>query len=247
MMHRILTVVCLFACMQCSMNNTEIPSDSTQLLLVLTDSVNATKGELVYFNKSTIGEWKKVEGDIPIVVGRKGLAWGIGLHSELSFDGFTQKKEGDGRSPAGIFYLGAVFGYEDNIDVKMPFIHVDDVTECVDDRKSNYYNQVIKTTDLVQINQKPDWDSSEQMREYGEFYEQGIIVYHNMNPIEYGKGSCIFIHNWKESDDTTAGCTAMEPQNLSKVINWLDESTKPVFVQLTKQAHAKLKSSWGLP
>lgn len=231
----------------CSKPETPIPKESSQLILVLTDSVNSTTGSLVYFDRISSTEWMPKNTAFPIVLGRKGLAWGIGLHQERSYSGFSSKKEGDGRSPAGVFSLSAVFGYEFNPTIKMPFILVDDVTECVDDLKSKYYNQVLKTTDLVENKNEVDWNSSEKMSEYGVSYEQGIIVDHNVNPIEKGKGSCIFIHNWHKSTDTTAGCTALEPKELREIISWLDETQHPILVQLTVQAYSELKEKWVLP
>ena len=46
---------------------------------------------------------------IPAVVGRNGLAWGRGVRTDLPA-GEPQKREGDGRAPAGIFKLGPAFG-----------------------------------------------------------------------------------------------------------------------------------------
>ena len=85
------------------------------------------------------------------------------------------------------------------------------------------------------------------MRSFVGYYEQGIIVDHNVNPIVKGRGSCIFIHNWKTENDVTAGCTAMIPKDLTNLIHWLSIEKKPVLAQLTLQQYDELKAMWALP
>src|SRR5262249_11363426 len=84
---------------------------SRQLVLVTTDGWDAVGGEMRRYERDTIkDQWKAVGEKIPVVVGRNGMAWGKGLHGDAIGDG-PVKKEGDGRSPAGIFSLGSAFGY----------------------------------------------------------------------------------------------------------------------------------------
>ncbi|MFP4548189.1 MAG: L,D-transpeptidase [Fidelibacterota bacterium] len=225
-----------------------IPKSSGQLIVVITDSLTATQGNLYCFerNSNTKG-WKQWDKTIDISLGRSGLGMGRGLHDTLRLSELPPKKEGDGRSPAGIFELSAVFGYEsteqmDNLN--MPYIHVTEMIECIDDADSDFYNQIVS-------NQKPaskiDWNSSEKMSRAGIYYEQGIVVNHNTNPVSKGAGSCIFIHNWAKPFETTAGCTVMEPADLSKIIDWLKSDKNPVMVQLTRQLYNDLMKLWELP
>ena len=89
---------------------------------------------------------------------------------------------------------------------------------------------------------KVDWQSSEKMYFADIWYEQGVVVDQNMDPIINGSGSCIFLHNWSTPDETTAGCTEMEPVNLKKIIYWLDSSANPILVQLTKELYNEYKA-----
>ena len=95
-------------------NNTHpIPSSCHQIVLVLTDSSKATNGTLYYFDRDgTNTEWILSNEKIPVVIGRNGLAWGIGLHEDTNISNFPIKEEGDGKSPAGVFNLISVFGYK---------------------------------------------------------------------------------------------------------------------------------------
>ena len=225
-----------------------IPKSSRQFVIVITDSLTATSGNLYCFDRNTPSKaWKPWNKAIEVSLGRSGLGMGYGLHDTLSLSKLPPKKEGDGRSPAGIFELSAVFGYEsieemDNLN--MPYIHITEMIECVDDPNSDFYNQIVS-------NQKPaskiDWHSSEKMSRAGIYYEQGIVVEHNTNPVSKGAGSCIFLHNWAKLFETTAGCTVMEPADLSKIIDWLESENNPVLVQLTQQLYNDLKERWKLP
>lgn len=229
---------------------TEIPPAGKQMIVVLTDSVTATQGQLYRFEKSAReAVWKQTEVKIPVCVGSKGLGWGLGLHEEKSIPGFPVKKEGDGKSPAGKFGLTCVFGFappEQQLNLKMPYLHVTDMLECIDDVNSVHYNQILDRAELEKT-QKADWHSSEKMRSVGYMYEIGVVVEHNTPQIQNGGGSCIFMHVWSRPGSTTAGCTAMDVENMRKIAFWLDKSKDPVLVQLTRELYFQLKSRWNLP
>jgi len=223
-----------------------IPPACRQAVLVLTDSIPAYKGMLYRFSKSPEGTWQRYGGALPVVIGRNGLGRGAGLHDISDLNSLPDKQEGDGRSPAGIFRLGVVFGYdsaEQFPGLKMPYSQITGMTECVDDANSKWYNYVINRDTIG----KADWQSSEKMRRQGIYYELGVIVDYNRNPVVKGTGSCIFIHNWAVPDEGMAGCTAMAPENMREVVNWLDAEAKPVLIQLTEPLYHELKSKWHLP
>jgi len=230
-------------------NSTPIPDSSRQLILVITESVQATKGNLYRFErKSHQDDWKVVGEKIAVVIGRNGLGLGNGLQPMPESAEFPIKKEGDGRSPAGVFRLSSVFGYApaaDMTDLKMPYLHITEKIECVDDTNSQYYNSIVSTEKIEAEN--IDWRSSEKMRAAGVYYELGVIIDVNTNPLKKGAGSCIFLHNWSNPDETMAGCTAMAPSNMKEIICWLESARSPVLVQLTEQLYTELTEPWGLP
>src|SRR5829696_7674682 len=79
-----------------------------QLILVLTDSWEPGPARLLVFERQG-GAWRQIGEQIPAAVGKKGLAWGIGLHGRYP-PGQAVKKEGDGKSPVGVFGLDELFG-----------------------------------------------------------------------------------------------------------------------------------------
>ena len=210
-----------------------------QLIVVTTDSWNKIEGKMsVYEYKGN--RWIPVLTEIPIVTGRSGMAWGKGLHKAELNKG-KLKKEGDGNSPAGIFHLSGLFGYED-IHSEMNSLKVDNRTFCVDDSKSEYYNQIVKS-DTV----KKDWNSAETMRMKSDVYKFGIFVDYNVKPAIPNMGSCIFMHIWSGSNKPTAGCTAMKESDILKLIDFLDKKKNPILVQVPQSEYSKLKGMYKLP
>src|SRR5438270_8761443 len=81
---------------------------SRQLVVVTTPSWTSTTGTMTRFERAnSSSRWTRIEAPIPIVVGRTGLAWGIGFDNISAAD--PHKHEGDGKAPAGIFPLDTAF------------------------------------------------------------------------------------------------------------------------------------------
>ena len=245
----VLSIFFISSCSEIN-NQTSIPKSAGQMILVLTDSTTATKGFLYYFERnSPESDWKMLSGKIPIVLGRNGLGWGTGLQDFSNRLNYPVKVEGDGRSPAGIFSLSSVFGYE-SVDkmnhLKMPYIHITEFVECIDDENSEYYNRIVSRDSIEKVNQV-DWKSSEKMNEAGIYYALGVVVDYNIDPVNNGSGSCIFLHNWAEPNETSAVCTELDPLKMNEIVNWLDKNQNPILLQLTKGLYAELVTKGELP
>ena len=171
----------MFAPAQAGTLKSDAFAHSTQLIVVTTSNWDAVGGRLQRFERDSVHEpWRPSGEPIPIVVGKNGMGWGIGLvatddpNVRLSSD--PVKKEGDGKSPAGIFDLGTAFGYaaQPLPGLKLPYLTLTESIECVDDVGSKYYNRIVDRSTVA-----PDWNSSEHMRDTGESYRWGIVVDHN--------------------------------------------------------------------
>ena len=183
---------------------------STQMIVVTTSNWDAVDGQLQRYVRGTEREiWREKGAPISIVVGKNGMGWGIGVvttdapgvHSASA----PIKKEGDGKSPAGVFALGKSFpdtpSHAPCTGLKLEYVNLTPSIECVDDVGSKYYNRMIDRSTV-----SPDWNSSERMRSVGDAYTWGIVVDHNGivaqvndNPPIPGGGSCIFLHIWAGS------------------------------------------------
>lgn len=216
-----------------------------QLIIVVSSDWNAALGTLFCFDRSSNAlEWTLTREPIQVNLGKNGMAWGRGLH-KTDEGNLLQKKEGDRRAPAGIFLLGPVFGNESHqsYSKNMPFELITEDLECVDDPGSNYYNQLIHSSSIA----KPDWNSSEKMKEIGFLYDLGLVIQHNSDPIIAGMGSAIFMHISRGQGMGTFGCTAMSEKDLIEVVSWLKMDKNPCLIQLPLEEYINKKSIWALP
>jgi D-alanyl-D-alanine dipeptidase len=217
-----------------------------QMILVRTNDWASVTGRLLRFERAVSGaDWKPVGEETAIVVGRSGLAWGRGVHSNPP-DAGPIKHEGDGKAPAGVFRLSSAFGYAPRDAagfIRLPYIQSTTSIECVDDVDSTQYNRLVDRSRAATI----DWKSSEQMLRQDEQYRWGVVVDHNANSPVTGGGSCIFLHIWRGASSGTSGCTAMEQSHLEELLRWLDPAASPILVQLPNAQFLKLREPWGLP
>lgn len=216
--------------------------NSLQSIVVTTKDWNAVEGSAqLYERTSKSSNWRAVGKSFAVVVGKKGSGWSVDARMKAETE--PHKVEGDGKSPAGIFSLTSAFGSKAKPDfVKIPFEQLTENTECVDDSASAQYNRIADKT-AVPV----DWTSSEKMLAVGAAYDLGVVVAHNSNPPQREKGSCIFLHIWKNAASGTAGCTAMERANIETILAWLDAKKTPVLVQMPHDDYKRFQTAWKLP
>jgi L,D-peptidoglycan transpeptidase YkuD (ErfK/YbiS/YcfS/YnhG family) len=219
--------------------------NARQLVLVVVPDWDSTSGTLQKFQRKKQG-WKAAGDASDITIGHGGAAWGTGLHSPQQNG--PQKREGDGRSPAGVFALGDAFGYAANAATQMPYLALSESDYCIDSGTSPLYNQIVDTQKVGADAQK---DSTEPMRRDlhtngDQRYRKGLVIQNNPQNVP-GNGSCIFAHLWKAPGETTTGCTAMAADTMDKLLAWLKPEDHPVFVLLPRAEYVRLKAAWQLP
>lgn len=218
-----------------------------QMIVVVTADWDASSGELRRYERADgRAAWREVGEAAPVTVGRAGSAWGIGLHPAQSSG--PQKREGDGRAPAGVFALGTAFGYAGSVATALPYRAMSDTDYCIDVPASPLYNRIV---DAREAGENAIAGSTEPMRRDlhangDQRYRLGFVIEHNPNA-QPGAGSCIFAHLWKAPGEPTAGCTAMEDGVMEQLVGWLDPPRKPVFVLLPVTEYERLQLPWGLP
>ncbi len=220
-------------------------SEARQLIVVTAPTWDATNAHLQAFERTDSG-WIARDAGFDVSLGRSGSAWGIGVHPQQK-DG-PQKQEGDGRSPAGIFNIGPAFGYAEHIISAMPYQPMLASSYCMDVPASPLYNQIV---DAAKVGEAAVKGSTEAMRldlhnKGDRRYREGFVIEHNPAAVP-GQGSCIFAHLWRQPGEATAGCTAMEPERMSALLEWLSPEAKPLFVLLPDAEYQRLQRSWGLP
>lgn len=148
------------------------------------------------------------------VIGKKGFAPPGG------------KREGDGRTPSGIFPLGLVFGYESSFPTMMTYRQVTDDDLWIDDIHAPDYNRLVKRGATRA-------SSFEVMKRDDDLYKYGIVVEYNTNPVVKGYGSAIFFHLWRKKGTPTEGCVALSEENLTQILRWLNPEAKPLVIMGT--------------
>ncbi|MCF7674963.1 MAG: L,D-transpeptidase family protein, partial [Akkermansiaceae bacterium] len=208
------------------------------------DGWNASAASLVLFEKQG-GVWRQFGKPWQARLGKSGLAWGLGLQPVPA--GAATKREGDLRTPAGVFYIGGVWGYARTIR-KHPglFYHrVNSRDLWIEDPESESYNR------HVMLDHEPAtaWEKKQQMKQHDPAHSLKLFIAHNAPPkVKPGAGSSIFFHIWRDGGGrATAGCTAMAETRLKSLIAWLDPGRKPIYVLLPKAEYERYKKVWKLP
>lgn len=219
---------------------------STQLLLCLAPDWDSPAGRLQRFVRANpASAWQPVGSPLPVMLGRAGLAWGRGLHPPCHGAG-PEKREGDGRAPAGIFAITALFGDAAPDSpfaraAKLPYLSANRDLKCIDDPASAHYNRVVDQSCLAQV----DWTSCEDMQRRDRRYAVGAVVAHNSERPVPGAGSCIFLHVWEREGVPTAGCTAMSLATMTGIAGWLAGAAAPLLVQLPQAEYDRMKLEIG--
>ncbi len=222
----------------------QMPAGASQCVLGVAEGWDSTHVTLSYFEKRD-GLWHQVGEQWKGRLGSKGLVWGRGLHSPPS--GARLKVEGDGRSPAGMFDIGGVWGAHTSVK-KHPETFYHQVTSrdlWVEDGSSKYYNQ------FLTLDHEPAtaWEKKAQMKQ--DDYPQSLKMFiaHNAFPDTVANGgSSIFFHIWRrEGAAATAGCTTMVEERLRWLIGTVDPGRRPVYALLPRPEYEKFKPIWKLP
>ena len=210
---------------------------SQQLVVVTSNNWDDIQGRAQRYERD--GSTFRKSGDsFAVVVGKHGMAWGKGTFEPGAG---PVKREGDGKAPAGVFPLGTAFGFDSSASTKLPYLALTPSTECVDDSQSTRYNELVDGAAIAK-----DWNSSEHMRSEDVLYRRGIFIQHN-TPATSGAGSCIFFHIWRGPTSPTAGCTAMDTADITRLLDWLDPGQSPLLVQMPEAQYQQVRSAWGLP
>ena len=216
----------------------------TQLVVVTAAGFDTWRAELQRYERANAGSWRAVGGSLPVVLGRAGYAWGDGVHGSGAPGGRPGplKREGDGRSPAGMFAVGTLRGYAADapLGASLPYEQSSARQRCVDDPRSVAYNQIVEAGQGGE-----SWRSAERMRRDDAVYELALDIEHNRSPVVPGHGSCIFAHVWVDERTPVAGCTGMALTELKTLMVWLRPGA--LWVSLPIQEYQALRACWDLP
>ncbi len=133
-----------------------------------------------------------------------------------------EKREGDGRTPSGVYRIGLAFGDAPHIETGLDYRQATAEDFWVDDPDSTQYNRWVTG--------KPAAKSFERLRRDDDLYKYAAVIEYNTDPVVPGRGSAIFLHVWRGPDSPTAGCVALSEDNVVALLRWLDWHKHPVIV-----------------
>ena len=138
--------------------------------------------------------------------------------------GFSKnKKEGDGCTPVGTFYIENVYYRADKIrtlETNINKVRINKIDGWCDDPTQKEYNQLIRF---------PYNFSAEELYRDDSLYNIVCVLNYNTNPIIPGLGSAIFIHVANDEYASTEGCIALKQEDLTFLLGLIDKDTEIIL------------------
>lgn len=130
-----------------------------------------------------------------------------------------EKREGDLRSPLGMWPVRYVWYRPDRLPVPETVLPVKALTPddgWCDDVNSDLYNLPVK---------RPFAGSHEALWRDDHVYDLIVVLGHNDDPPVKGLGSAIFLHLAREDYSGTEGCVALGLEHLRELLKTADSET----------------------
>jgi L,D-peptidoglycan transpeptidase YkuD (ErfK/YbiS/YcfS/YnhG family) len=180
---------------------------AAQAVVVNAPRYGSTTATLTAYQREGAG-WKQAFGPWTARLGTRGLAPP------------GQKREGDGRTPSGVYGFDFFFGVAPDPGVRFPYRRVTPRIVWDDDSESPLYNT------WVDLNRQQAGPSPEPLY-VSPAYDHGAVIAYNTDRTP-GLGSAIFLH--VSTGGPTAGCVSLPAGQLVEVLRWLDPGQAPKIV-----------------
>lgn len=181
-------------------------TDASQVVLV--EYIRKSEARITVYEKID-GVWYALGSDTA-VVGKNGMG---------------KTREGDGKTPLGVYNLTTPFGILDDPGAQQDYIKVTEDHYWCASSGSEYYNRLVSAS---QTGRRPTYPDEELIR-YKGYYNYCMFIDYNKEG-EAKKGSCIFLH-CTGAKSTTGGCVAAPEAFMVKIIRWAREGAVIVLTQ----------------
>jgi L,D-peptidoglycan transpeptidase YkuD (ErfK/YbiS/YcfS/YnhG family) len=178
-----------------------------QVVVVTAERYGSTTATLTAYQREG-GGWRQAFGPWAARVGTRGLAPP------------GEKREGDGRTPSGVYGFEFFFGVAPDPGVRFPYRQVTPRIVWDDDPISPLYNT------WVDLDRQRAGPTPEPMY-VSPAYDHGAVIAYNTDRTP-GLGSAIFLH--VSTGGPTAGCVSLPAGQLVEVLRWLDPAKAPKIV-----------------
>lgn len=194
-------------------NDLPAPVDAAvrQLVTVRSATARATYATATTWDRGEDGCWLAAGGPYTARVGKNGVR--------------TNKREGDGSTPAGFFPIGrTMYGNSPNPGVAFRYVRLRCGDWWVEDSRSPAYNTFQR---VGCIRRPPFRVTTPDMSTSPRAYAHLAVVEYNMHPVVPGRGSGIFLH--MQIGKATSGCISLRRPALLRLLRWLDPAARPAI------------------
>ena len=140
----------------------------------------------------------------PCTIGRGGLT--------------DDKREGDGATPRGVHRIVEVYYRPDRISPPTPWAKPIGPRDLWSDAPDDSaYNSLVRA---------PYAHSHEKLRRADPMYDLILVTDWNYPEAQAGKGSAIFVHQWRRAGWPTAGCVAFRRDHLRFIAQHLTPASR---------------------
>lgn len=191
---------------------TQAPAAGTVEAYITASDTAKKTNQIILVNGHNISLWNKTNGTWQKQLedycgyGRNGL--------KLA----SNRREGDGTTPAGSFQILFAFGKSSNPGTEMTYRNVTSKSYWSGERST--YNTWVESSRRV---------SGEHLTDYYQ-YKYAMAIGFNTDPVVYGRGSAIFLHCKSNNTWNTSGCVSVYESTMVNLLKACRNGTYIIIV-----------------
>lgn len=191
---------------------TQLPAARQASQMVVVAATGEQSAWISLHKKGADGVWRQ-QLSTPGLIGRNGLG---------------KTKEGDGKTPVGVYHFTRAFGIAPNPGCQLPYTQVDE-----NDYWSGDVREGMKYNEMVDIRQYPGLNTvdSEHIIDYTVHYQYCLNISYNEEGTP-GRGSAIFMHCFGPNKSYTGGCVALPKEKMRQVMQLVEPGCAVVIDSL---------------
>ncbi len=190
--------------------NLKVASTTDQLMVVIPKATEVSDAYFYMYIKDEEGNWNEF----------------INTRAYIGKNGIGKEKEGDNKTPIGLYNFTKFFGIADNPGASVPYIKANETLYWNGDSNSDRYNQMVSTDHYTDF----DTAESEHIIDYTKAYQYCMHISYNYEGIPH-LGSAIFLHCFS-NNPYTAGCVAISEDNMKRILQTVNENCKIIIDEL---------------
>ena len=168
--------------------------DAKQLVIVA--GTKGSNANFSFYEKDSDGEWNEI----------------ISCRAYIGKKGWGKIREGDMKTPCGVFTFTEAFGILPDPGCMMGYTQADETHYWVSDSESERYNTMVSTEDYDSFSRK----DSEHITDYDSAYKYALNISYNIEGTP-GKGSAIFLH-CHTKNKYTRGCVSIPEDDMRTIL-----------------------------